>query len=326
MTKKPLKLDLLDRKLLYELDIDARLPLTKLGKKVRASPAVIEYRLKRMEKAGFIIKYMTFLDAGKLGLMIWNIHLEFQNTTEKEEKEIIDYVCSLKRCWWVARCVGKWDLIYSLCVKDVKTFYNIVTEVQNRFGQYILNQSLVAHADIHVVSRGYFLNKPGIGKGWYQTVEHPKLDNADKKILGMVCENARMPSTEMARRTGLTARIVSYRLKELIKSGIINRFRLQLDVSKIGMGYYKVIVYIKDYTDEKNRRLKQYCINAGNTIHYEQKMGPWMLEIEFDAESYVAADHHMKTMKEKFSDFIRSYEILLIDDTLKGDMDLSKQI
>ena len=76
MSKNILKLSLLDKKLLYELDINSRQPLTQLSKKVRASPATIEYRLKRMEKVGLIRNYLTFLDAGKLGLMIWNIYLE----------------------------------------------------------------------------------------------------------------------------------------------------------------------------------------------------------------------------------------------------------
>ena len=324
--EKPLKLTLLDRKLLYELDIDARQPLTKLSKKVRASPALIDYRLKRMEKAGLIKNYLTFLDAGKLGLMIWNVYLELQNMTDKTEADIVDYLKGVKQVWWIARCSGRWDLIYSLCVKDVKQFYGIVVDVHNKFGQYILNQSLAAHVAIEIISRGYPLGKPGVGKTWYSSVEQPALDNADLKILGAISRNARLPATEIAKRTGLTPRIVSYRIKELLQRGIINRFRLQLDVKKIGMSFYKVILYLKDYTSAKNNSLKQYCIQQGNIFHYEQKIGPWMLELEMDSENYESADKQMKIMKEKFSDFIRSYELLLITGEPKGELDLTKQL
>jgi DNA-binding Lrp family transcriptional regulator len=321
-----LNLDLLDKKLLYELDIDARQPLTQLSKKVRASPSVIEYRLKRMKKEGLIKKYITFLDAGKLGLMIWNVYLELQNASEDEEKQLIKHLCSLKKTWWVARCSGRWDIIYSLCVKDVKEFYNIVTSVHNKFGQHILNQSLAAHAEVEIISRGYFLDKAGTPKTWYKTVERSNLDKTDIKILQTISDNARLSSTAIAEKTGLTQRIVSYRIRELIKKGVIHRFRLQMDVKRMGMSFYKAIIYLKDYNDEKNMALKEYCIRQGNIFHYEQKMGQWMLELELDSQDYETADAQIREMKEKFPDFIRRYELLLIREEPKGELDLTKYI
>ncbi|MEK6891965.1 MAG: Lrp/AsnC family transcriptional regulator [Nanoarchaeota archaeon] len=169
----------------------------------------------------------------------------------------------------------------------------------------------------HSESLSFLINK---------TVEQPKLDEEEIKILKVIALNARLPSTEIAKKTGLTARIVSYRLKNIVKKGTINRFRLVLDVTKIGLSYYKAIIYVKDYTDQKNMRLKQYCINQGNIFHYEQKMGPWMLELELDAENYESADKQLKQMKEHFSDFIRSYELLLIREEPKGEIDLTKMI
>lgn len=321
-----LKLTAIDRKLLYELDIDARQPLTALARKVRASPAVVEYRLKRMENTGLIKSYLTFLDAGKLGLMIWNVYLSLQNTTEKEETEIVQYLCSLKKTWWVARASGQWGIIYSLCVKDVKEFYNIVNDIHAKYGKYILNQSIEAHAEVEIISRGYFLDKSGKGVTWYKMVEQPKLDETDKKILKAISRNARKPSTQIAEETELTPRIVTYRLKELVKAGVISRFRPQLDVRKIGLSFYKAIVHVKEYTDQKNLKLKTYCIQQGNIFHYEQKVGPWMLELELDAENYETADKQLRSMKEEFPDFIRSYELLLITDEPKGDLDLTKQL
>ncbi len=320
------KLTLLDKKLLFALDQNSRQPLTKLSKKVRASPSVIEYRLKRMEKLGLIKNYLTFLDAGKFGIMIWNVYLELQNTTKKEEQEIVNYLCGIKNAWWVAKCSGKWNLIYSLCVKDVKEFYNIVNLVHNKYGKYILNQSIAAHAEVEIISRGHWLNKPGISSTWYKNIEKLKIDETDLKILKTIATNARMPSTEIAKKTGLTPRIVSYRIKELVKNKIINKFRLHLDTKKIGLSFYKAILYLKEYTDLKNTKLKEYCINEKNIFHYEQKIGPWMLELELESKNYENADAQLKKMKEQFADFIKSYELLLITEEPKGELDLTKQI
>ena len=279
-----------------------------------------------MEKMGLIKSYVAFLDAGKLGLMVWNVYLQIQDATKKEEDVLINYLSGLKAVWWVARCSGNWDMIFSLCVKDVKQFYNIVLDIHNKFGKYIQKQSIEAHADVEVISRGHFLDAAGEGKAWFRDIFLIQLADEDKKILRVLSVNARMSSVEIAKKTGLTARIVAYRIKKLMESGIIHSFRLQLDVSKIGLSFYKVIIFLKEFTYEKNTALKEYCVREGNIFHYEQKIGPWMLELELDSENYESADRQLKKMKEKYSDFIKSYELLLITEEAKGDLDLTKML
>jgi Lrp/AsnC family leucine-responsive transcriptional regulator len=58
-----IKLDLKDRKILYELDLDARQPLTRIGKKVGLSKDVVSYRMKKLQDEGIIKNYYTVIDA-----------------------------------------------------------------------------------------------------------------------------------------------------------------------------------------------------------------------------------------------------------------------
>ena len=92
------------------------------------------------------------------------------------------------------------------------------------------------------------------------------------------------------------------------------------------MSFYKAVICVKGFTDGKNSALKSYCIRKGNIFHYEQKIGSWMLELEMDAENYEAADRQMKEMKESFPDFISSYDLLLIREEPKGELDLTGMI
>jgi len=48
-------LDLKDRKILYELDLNCRQSNTQIGKKVGLSRKVVEYRIKKMEEEGVIM-------------------------------------------------------------------------------------------------------------------------------------------------------------------------------------------------------------------------------------------------------------------------------
>jgi len=52
-------IDLKDRKILYELDLNCWQSLTQIGKKVGLSKEVVKYRIKRMERGGN--NYLLFL-------------------------------------------------------------------------------------------------------------------------------------------------------------------------------------------------------------------------------------------------------------------------
>lgn len=54
-----IKVDLKDRKILYELDLDARQSLTQLGKKVGLKKDVISYRIKGLQDEGIIKNFFT---------------------------------------------------------------------------------------------------------------------------------------------------------------------------------------------------------------------------------------------------------------------------
>ncbi len=63
-------LDRLDRRILDELQKDARIANQELARRVGLSPAPCWRRLRRLEAAGFIAGYATLLNASAIGLPI----------------------------------------------------------------------------------------------------------------------------------------------------------------------------------------------------------------------------------------------------------------
>jgi len=65
-----LPLDELNRAILRELAVDARLSMAELGRRVRLSAPAVAERVQRLEAAGVILGYRAELDARKLGFPI----------------------------------------------------------------------------------------------------------------------------------------------------------------------------------------------------------------------------------------------------------------
>ncbi len=69
------KLDLKDRKILYELDFNCRQTCSQIGKKVGLSSEVVNYRINKLEEEKIITQYQVALDLDKIGIIQFKILL-----------------------------------------------------------------------------------------------------------------------------------------------------------------------------------------------------------------------------------------------------------
>ena len=66
-SKRLLKLDAIDRKIITELSVDGRVPLAELGRRVSLSSPAIAERVQRLERYGVIGGYRAEIDPRALG-------------------------------------------------------------------------------------------------------------------------------------------------------------------------------------------------------------------------------------------------------------------
>jgi len=90
------KLDLTDRKILLELDTNARASFSEVGKKAGIGKNNVQYRTKRLVEDGIIKKFVTQFSLGKLGLFLGKIYLQLAGLTQKTETELYDYLLNNK--------------------------------------------------------------------------------------------------------------------------------------------------------------------------------------------------------------------------------------
>ena len=102
-----LNLDLKDRKILYQLDIDCRQTNSEIGKKVGLSKQVVDYRIKRFLKDGIVTRFATVIDTYKLGFSKYKIYLSLENASTEIIKQIIESLKSHDKTEWIATCSGR---------------------------------------------------------------------------------------------------------------------------------------------------------------------------------------------------------------------------
>ena len=314
------KLDLLDRKILSELDQDSRQPYSIIAKKVRSSRTVVEYRIKKLSESGIISSLSAFIDPAKFGLTSWKVYVQLYNKNKTTEEKIIQFLQKNDKVWWVIRCEGNFDLMFSFLAKSVHEFHELLNEFQVNFSKFEARIEITTHIDPDFFSRDYLLNKPSkkVCETFLQEPNTQKLDKTDIEILKNLAMDSRIPSTELALKLKSTPRIINYRIKELLKNKVITHFRLIPNVNKIDLDYYKVMISLKDLDKEKEKKFKYFLEVHPNIINYSNSWGPWEIEFEVEIENYKKLIGLINQIRSEFFGIIRKTEFVLIYEELKA--------
>jgi DNA-binding Lrp family transcriptional regulator len=304
------KIDSKDREILYQLDLDSRQSFAKIGKKVGLSKTVIAYRVNKLIENKIIKTFYTVIDAFKLGYISFRIYLVYQYMTQEKEKEIIDYFTKQKLTWWTISAEGRFDLAVIMWVKDINDFYSFWEETLRRYRDYFLEQQFSVYIQLYTYRHSYLLDdvnksdrtKFEIMGGGPQVA----IDDLDFRLLRLIAPKARMPVKEIAQKLNTTVAVVNYRLKKLIKEGVIQGFRTDIDFGKLGYQFFKTDIDLKDY--KQRGKIINYTKTNPNLVRIDKSVGISDLELEYHVQNLDQFHQIMKDLINKFPDAIKKYK------------------
>lgn len=315
-------LDKKDKRILYELDRNARQSNSQIGKKVRMSKEVVNYRIKKMEESGLILRYSTIIDPFKIGLERFKLYLRLRNVTKEKIEEIGQYFNNHDKTEWVVVCSGRWDMVINFIVTNVTEFDEEVQNVLNRYSLYIQEKATMTTLYLSHATREFLEEKSNIQKKYiyYRArSEVYDIDTVDKSILNILANNARYPLVKIARRLNLTPRIVHYRIKDLEKKGIIQAYKVTLDPRRMGNIFCKGIFYLGNTTQKRLNEFMNYLHHLKPALWPQRVLGSWDVELDVEVNGYEEFNDILQDLKEKFSTIIINNEFLIVSKEYKLD-------
>ena len=316
LTGNMVTIDLKDRKILYELDLDARQSLTQIGKKVGLKKDVISYRIKRMQDEGVIENFWTAINTFKLGYQVYRIYINFQYVSSQIKEKIVQHFINYRNVWAVISLKAEIDFDVVIWVKDIYEFYQFWNKTLDEFEDYFAKYTLSVYVEAFNYKKSYLLpDEPNKGaRLLYRTASSGKpvaIDKIDYKILDEIAINARIPLIDLTKKLGCSSQTVNYRLKNLLKNGVINSFRVNIDLSKIGLQHYKLEIYLKDHKQRNAiwNFLKEqpYCDTLNVAIGWSD------LEFEIIVENVQRLGQIMEEIDAKFPNTIKKQSFWIFD-------------
>lgn len=301
-----MSLDLKDRKILHELDKNARIFYSEIAKRIRLSKNSVINRIRELEREGIILGYNALVNVNSIGYTTYDVYLKFKNTSSEKEKEIIDKAIANKDIWLVAKVEGNINLSLLISAKTPEEFEGIWAPFYAKVRPYVEVTRIALLLEYHHFQRKYLLEGAVDKTTIIGRRENKSIDDIDEKILRLLSADARMPLLELSRRTKLTTKTVAARIKRLEKERIILGYRANIHFGKMGYVYYKVMIDVKDLS--LRRKMYEYIRSHKNVVYYDKFIGGKDFEFDMEVDSFATFLSCIDSLKQEFGEAINSIE------------------
>lgn len=132
-----LALDDIERGLVALLSRNSRLSTTELAEMVGTTPAIVKYRIQKLEDAGVIAGYRTDIDRSVLGTTLFNVQVQPNNYDAAKEQEFQEYCRSHPLILEYIQQLGDCKLELVIEARDYLQFSGVIDELRDRFAGFI---------------------------------------------------------------------------------------------------------------------------------------------------------------------------------------------
>jgi DNA-binding Lrp family transcriptional regulator len=307
------QLDKKDRFILYELDINSRQSNAEIGKKIGLDKNTVAYRLGKLARDEIILGFYSVIDITKFGRRGYRSYLKFQFCSPEKKREIIDFVCAEQKNWWVGSIDGYWDLGFVFYAEDPYDFQKFWDRIMEKYQGLIQDRNVSLYPKVFDFNYAFLSPEKNPEKEIFEVgfQGNEKISESERKVLSIISQNARMPTIEIAEKTGLTPAVVKYAIKKLKALKIILGFRARINLNKLGLIHYKFNVYLKDL--EKYRQMVEFAKQHPRVIYINEAIGFADFEIEALFSSHKEFQEFVAEIERLFGDKIKDHDYYIHD-------------
>lgn len=132
-----LVLDDLEKRLLTEISNNCRMTDIELAKRLKSTPAIVNYRRKKLEDSKVILGYWVQLDYAKLGMALVKIFIEPKIFSRTLRKRILNFCRKEPRITCYIQQIGNYSLELEAEVQDYQDLTRLLEIFRDEFGSEI---------------------------------------------------------------------------------------------------------------------------------------------------------------------------------------------
>lgn len=307
-----MRLDALDRKLLYELDSDSRQSLSQLARGLREGRDRVAYRTDRLIREGVIRQFTVTINPYRLGYTLYKTYLKVSKQRGRYDA-LLKLLRSHPRVYWIADCDGRWDLFFATFARSPFEFFEIQNKILQTCNDIIISFTNLTLVNVWMYRKSYLYSRSAEPFLIGGPPSSYSLEEVDWDILRLLSEDARMSFSDISKTLAKPESTIRYRLEQLERSGLVAGYRVELALSRLGMMYFKAQLYLSTYDQADLKKLRAYCGKHPNITYFIEQIGDSPVELELEVTGYEQFTEIIQDLRSAFPTIIRNVETVLIN-------------
>jgi DNA-binding Lrp family transcriptional regulator len=306
-------LDLIDQKILYELDLNSSQSFLDLAKKIDIPNETVTFRVKRLQKNGYIKNFITTINTSSLNSFYYKFFFKFQKTIPRIEKDILNYLRAYHGIAYLARLEGRYDCTFLVLAESTEDLYKFLIPFKEKFGEYILEQEIMTMTSTHRFNFRFFYEGGKLLHTEYpEELKKSDIDNLDYAIITALAKNAREKLSELAKINKVHPNVIRYRIEKLKKKEILGSSVLDINFKKFGVEQYQIAFALKNQNSVKE--IIDYVAPIPESTFATVSLGKYDLAVEFAVRNREALKIILDRIKIKFNQTIISQDIFEMEE------------
>ncbi len=278
-------LDSIDRKIIFELEKNSRIPENALARKLRISREVVRYRMNQLTKMGIIEGYTTWINIVGMGYQCHKVYLKLFGD-QKTRDNFLNLLKERQDVFWIGVADGSWDVGVTFFSKSNSSYYSVRRDLFSTFSATISDKRMGLVVNAYTYGLKFLTPSENENIGLFDETTNHDVDSLDRRILKELFLNSRIRLVDLARKCSSSMDTIRNRIKNLEKNGIITRYTIRLNHQKLGVEFYKAFLYFDLFDQNVENKLVEFCNGHPNIVHLVKTITPWEIELEIMVESH----------------------------------------
>jgi Lrp/AsnC family leucine-responsive transcriptional regulator len=302
------KIDNYDKKILYEMDLNSRINVSALAKKVNLPKETVTYRLKKLIANGYIKNFYAIINVSSFGYRYYKISLKLRGAGSSIERELVEYIKGINTCCNLRVIEGHSDISFIAIHRTAIGLKKFLEELSRRYGKYIIEKNIQKIITSYKLSHRLLHNGEKAQKK-FEHVEPPagKFEDMDKKILKILSHFGRMKIIDIANKIKEEPAVVAYHIKRLENDGVIVGYSTALNFELFNFEFVEIDINLKHHG--LINKIIDFFHDTNTCVFAYELIGNDDLSLEL----YVENDEHLRKIlslfKERFDDNYNSYRV-----------------
>ena len=305
------ELDLLDRKIMRELDLDARISASQLARRVRKSKETVNFRLNRLLREDYLKGFYTVFNTSKLGWFYVKAYIKFKDTTPKKEAEIFEFLRTMPNVAYLAAAEGKYDCLLLVMVRQMAAMNAFLAGFMGKYCEYVQEKDVVVFLTTHRLNQKFLLPE-GKSVDWFYPYDlgNYQPDETERKMLNALSSDARAPLMELAKKCGISPTVAAYRLRKLEQEKVILAYVSSPNFDKLGLRFVQINFSLRDPSIRK--QLISYFDSTNKCLFAIEMLGKYDALVEVHTSSEQELQKMIDGFREKFVGRYADYDVSTI--------------